>query len=319
MSDDTLSWFGPVGQGPGEPFHIGERISGCYHLRQLLGRGGTSHVFEADDSLLARRVAIKVSDDPQTGADLLIREARALAAIRHRGLPIVHGLGMHRGWTYLVLERLFGVTLEQHLEQFGRARRLGLDEGLAILESVAEVLAVVHGAGMAHRDLKPANVMLCRDRTVLLDFGIVTPEVDAGEMARCGTPSYVAPEVIRGVVAPGRAHLIDLYAFGTMAYEMFAARPAFEGSGMLAMLEHHLRTPAPELSAVRPELPSQLSELVHACMDKDPRERPGDLESVIGELRGLRRRFAEGTGPMRLGRGTVQGVRETYRRQTGGE
>src|SRR5690349_6294377 len=116
MVDDTQFTFGRPGEPATQPFQVGERVSGYYHLLSLLGRGGMSYVFEAHDTLLSRRVAVKVLDDAQLGAEMLVHEAKALASIRHAGLPAVHGLGVHRGWTYLIMERLYGVTLERHLE-----------------------------------------------------------------------------------------------------------------------------------------------------------------------------------------------------------
>jgi serine/threonine protein kinase len=275
---------------PGAPFQLGDRVGTSYRLLRLLGRGATSFVFEAEDSVLSRRVAIKVVEDAKTGAETLVHEAKALAATRHPGLPVVHGLGVHRGFTYLVLERLYGVTLDDHLARAPR-RRLGLEEGLDVLLAVADVLAAVHRAGLAHRDLKPANVMLCAEgRTVLLDFGIVAPEVAARDVPRCGTPRYLAPEVILSQLVPGHAHLVDVYAFGALAYELFAGQPAFDADTMIRTLERHLADPAPDLADARPDLPPALGELLGACLAKAPADRPADMTTVSWELLGLRRR-----------------------------
>ena len=311
--DATYLGFGSETRRPvGRPFEVGEYIGDTYLLHRILGRGGMSHVFEAEDARLSRRVAIKVVDDAELGATTLLLEAKALAAIRHPGLPIVHGLGVHRGWTYLVLERLYGVDLERHITNpDGTSKRLDPHEALPILASIAEVLAAVHRSGMAHRDLKPGNVMLCPlQRVVLLDFGIVIPEVDAAHFVRCGTPRYLAPEVVRGTIAPGRAHLIDAYAFGAVAFELFAGQPVFEADSTVQMLEHHLGTPAPDLAAIRPDLPRQVHALVAACLAKDPAERPGDMEGLAGDLRALVRRSLRTTQPQM----NVGELRETYRK-----
>jgi serine/threonine protein kinase len=314
MTDDTPFSFARGAANAGEPFEVGDRVSGYYHLRRILGRGGMAYVFEADDKLLSRRVAIKVVDDPQLGAEMLVREAIALSAVRHPGLPVVYGLGVHHGWTYLVLERLYGVTLEQHLDR-SPERRLGVDEALPILVSLADVLAAVHAAGMAHRDLKPGNVVLApAGRTVLLDFGIVLPEVSALEVERCGTPRYLAPEVINGTVVRGEAHLVDTYAFGTMAFEMLAGRVPFEANTLIELMEQHLSTPPPTLRQVRPGIPSALSDLVLGCMAKNPSDRPRDMQTILWELHSLRRRSVEESGPVRLPAGTRTSTREIYRR-----
>ncbi len=299
------------------PFEVGDCIGGCYQLLRLLGRGGMSQVFEAEDILLSRRVALKVDDDPDEGAAMLVREARALAAVRHVGLPIVHGLGVHQGWTYLVLERLYGVTLEEHIEGPDGLRRLEPVEALPILTSIADILVAVHGAGMAHRDLKPGNVMLTPgDRTVLLDFGIVLPEVAAADMPRCGTPRYLAPEAIEGSIAPGHAHLVDIYSFGLMAFEMFAGQAAFDADTVLQLLDRQVHAPPPDLAALRPDLPRSLTAMIMSCMAKLPSDRPTDMQQIVWELKSLWRRHTAGARPARITAGQGMSARETYRRGT---
>jgi serine/threonine-protein kinase len=209
----------------------------------------------------------------------------------------------------MVMERVYGIDLERHL---ARGCVIDVPEALGILAQTADALAAVHRAGMAHRDLKPGNVMLCAGaRVVLLDLGIMLPEIDTATLVRCGTPRYLAPEVIRGVIARGDAHMVDVYALGAMAFELFAGRPVFDAESIVRMLEHHVMTPAPDLSALRPDLPNALVALVAACLQKDPRERPRDMEAVAGDLRNIARRLV--TRPT-TGSGPVVGVRERVRR-----
>jgi serine/threonine-protein kinase len=244
-------------------FQVGECLAGNFELCGILGKGGMSTVYEAEDLQLRRRVAIKVMHGVAGAGALLRNEAQALAAVQHPGVPQVFGLGVQGRVPFLVLERLYGVTVEEHL----RLRRVDnrhawfrVDEVLPILIGLAEALVAVHAAGVAHRDLKPANVMLCPEgRVVLLDFGIMLPEVAAGEVPLCGTPRYMAPEAIGGTIAPGRAHLVDLYAFGAIACELLGT------------------------------VPPMLATLVRACLAKDPRERPASLESVLWDLRAAAR------------------------------
>ena len=315
--DATYLSFGLERSRPvGPPLEVGECVGDAFRLRRVLGTGGMSQVFEADDLRLARRVAVKVVDDPELAPSLFL-EAKALAAVRHPGLPVVHHVGIHRGWPYLVLERLFGINLEQHLEAPHGTKQLDPAEALPILAALADVLAAVHGAGMAHRDLKPGNVMLCpRGRVVLLDFGIVVPEVDAASTPRCGTPRYLAPEAVRGDIVAGRAHLVDVYAFGAVMFEMFAGRPPFEAESMVQLLEHQLGTPPPELAVLRPDLPRHLPELVAGCLSKEPSERPGDMETIATDLRTTLRRLATPTPAPRM---KIGELRETYRRVSAGK
>jgi serine/threonine-protein kinase len=258
-------------------------------VRRVLARGGMSIVYEAEDTLLRRRVAIKAAHDPEVGAAMLLHEARALAAIRHAGLPAIYGVGAQDGATYLAFERLYGATLEDRLQRGGV---LAADEVVRILSGVADVLAAVHATGMVHHDLKPGNVMLCAgDRVVVLDFGIMVPQVAAGDAARCGTPRYLAPEVILDRVAPGRGTAIDVYAFGVMAFEMLAGRAPFEDLDVVRVLEHHVGTPPPDLAKLRPDMPVALTTLIQACIAKSIHERPDSIASILWELRGIARRL----------------------------
>ena len=146
----------------------GSRVGGNYVLRAPIGRGGMSTVWDAWDSDLRRAVALKTVDDPDDGGELLVNEARALAAVRHPGLPMVHALGNSDGRRYLVLERLYGETLAERLRP-GAPGAMPFAEALGVLVDVADILHAVHQAGMVHFDVKPANIMLCRaHRTVLL-------------------------------------------------------------------------------------------------------------------------------------------------------
>ena len=209
-------------------FMRGDVIDDTYEILSVLGSGGMGQVYEARDRRLNRLVAVKVSW-PDVGGEILREEAQALAAFRHPGLVGVHALGADGGLDYLVMERLSGVTLAEHLEKRGATGGFTLDETLEILSAIAETLAVLHGAGLAHRDLKPENVMLApKGRVVLLDFGIVRQERHiSAEQSISGSPLYMAPETVTAKVKTGEAHLVDVYALAIIAFEMLAGRPPY--------------------------------------------------------------------------------------------
>jgi eukaryotic-like serine/threonine-protein kinase len=283
----------------GQPlaFAVGDKIGDSYRITGVLGRGGMAQVFEAEDLLLHRRVAIKVALDP-TDALLIRREAQALATLRHPAIPIVYGLSAHRGLRYFVFERLYGATLEQRM-LMAAGKGLPIDEATTILLGIAEAVGAVHAAGMAHRDLKPGNVMLCTDcRIALLDFGIVLPEIEVATSVPCGTPRYMAPEGITATVAPGRAYLLDIYAFGAMAFELLTGRVPFEGDDVTEILERHLLEPVPDLALLRPDAPPALVRIVEECLAKDPAARPPGFDEILWQLR---------HGPRRIARGTIPG------------
>jgi eukaryotic-like serine/threonine-protein kinase len=269
-------------------FEPGEIVSGAFAIRELLGRGGMGQVFAADDLVLMRSVAIKAMPlgGNNAGGLLLRREAQALAQVRHPGVVAIYATGVHRGLPYIVMERLYGLTMAE-LIRTRRARddRFGVGEALDLLIKVADALAAVHEAGMAHCDLKPDNVMVCGgNRVVLLDLGIMMTEIDVGATRTCGTPLYMAPELIEQNVAAGQAHLVDAYSFGAAAYELLTGVPPFDERDLLTLLERHMLAPAPDVRDLRPDVPARLAAIVGDCLAKDPTDRPPRMDAVRWDL-----------------------------------
>ncbi|HZU85635.1 MAG TPA: serine/threonine-protein kinase, partial [Polyangiaceae bacterium] len=213
-------------------FEPGQLVADVYEIRSLLGAGGMGEVYDAHDKALNRRVALKV-ERPTIAPDYLLREGRALAAIRHPGVVTVHTIGQHRGVSFLVLERVYGLSLDRMIDQRrSRGERFPVAEALDLLVSIADALSVVHRAGLAHRDVKPGNVMLAPGgRVVLMDFGLVLPNADrAGHKIAAGSLQYMAPEALTADVAEGAAALVDVYAFGVLAYELLTGIVPFDRS-----------------------------------------------------------------------------------------
>jgi serine/threonine-protein kinase len=173
-----------------------------------------------------------------------------------------------------------------------------IGEVVDVVGGIAEALAVVHGAGMAHRDVKPANVILAPDdRVVLTDFGLFRPESEPGSDGHLsGSPPYMAPETICGIIARGEAFLVDVYALGVVAYELLTGTLPFTHPDLTRSLWMHLTRPVPDPTALRADIPPCLAELVRAMLAKDPRARPQGMDEVLWQLRDLR----EGTIPTRL-------------------
>lgn len=213
----------------GDVFQIGDLVGDTYEIRSLLGEGGMGQVYEAFDQRLNRIVAIKVAW-PTVDATSVRKEARALAAIRHPCVIAVYAAGEHKGTEYIVMERLLGETLQTHIRRrVSAGKPFSFPDAIDILIHVAEGLAVVHKAGIAHRDVKPDNVMLAPgDRTVLMDFGVFVPEFEAAQHSGAsGSPAYMAPETISGTVSDGGGFLVDVYAFGVLAFELLTGELPF--------------------------------------------------------------------------------------------
>jgi serine/threonine-protein kinase len=271
-----------------EPFTVGEVLSNTFEIRGILGSGGMGVVYEALDRGLNRQVAIKIS--LLAGAEFSLRhEGQALAAIRHPSLVAVYGLFEHRGIEYLVMERVRGVTLEEVLKQkIAKNETLPMAEALDLLIAIADGLAAIHASGIAHRDVKPANLMVAPGgRIVFTDFGLFAPQFE--KVARvAGSPEYMAPEVIRSNVPAGRAHLVDLYAFGIVMFQVLVGWLPFVGNSAAEVLPRQLHDTAPDLDTVRNDVPKELVELERNLLAKDPDERPPEMEPVLWTLKASR-------------------------------
>ncbi len=285
-----------VGAPPGPIFALGEVVADCYEIRTLLGEGGMGEVYEAQDRVLNRRVALKVVR-PNIAPDYLLREGRALAAIHHDGVVTVHAMGHHKGTAFLVLERVQGLSLDRMIEdRRARGERFSVPEAMDLLVAIADALSFVHRTGLAHRDVKPANVMLAPGgRVVLMDFGLMLPQADrAGHRSVAGSLDYMAPEALTGDVAEGAAHLVDVYGLGVLAYELLAGILPFDGGGQTLSVLYAKTRPAPEMTSRRSDVPAALSKLIAQMTSTDPGDRPQSAEVALWQLRSIRSRLGQG-------------------------
>ena len=247
---------------------LGTRL-GPYEIVAPIGAGGMGEVYKARDTRLDRTVAIKVlpehfAESPERKARFE-REAKAISQLNHPNLCTLHDVGNQNGIDYLVMEYLEGETLAEPLKRGALPLAMALDYGMQI----ADGLGAVHRAGIVHRDLKPGNVMRTPSGIKVLDFGLARlmveeTDVDSsdaptrqksltGEHAIVGTVQYMAPEQLEGKTADART---DIFAFGSLLYEMLTGTKAFDGEShaslMAAILEHEpasLTTVAPKDAA----------------------------------------------------------------------
>lgn len=270
-------------------FATGELLDGVYEIMQLLGRGGMGQVFEAHDHLLNRRVAIKAAW-PNPLCPPLRNEARALAAFQHPSLVSVHTLGEHRGIDYLVMERVYGVSLTQHAStRWGGGQSFTPTEVVRIVLPAAEGLSVVHRAGLVHRDVKPDNIMLTpAHRVVLMDFGLVLPEFDvSGQQRVAGSPPYMAPEALLNTAEPGSGHLVDIFGLGVVAYELLTGKRPYGGCTIREVVAAHDQGQPVPLAEARPDCPLALCDAVHEMLSPNPQLRVQSAEAAAWQLRGV--------------------------------
>lgn len=278
---------------------------GRYHVVRELGQGGMASVYEACESALNRRVAIKVLHaDMSKDAEVIARfvsEGRIVNGIRHLSLVPVHEQGqLPDGSYYIVMELLEGETLTRRMARSVH-RPLSMEEVLRIARQVAEALATVHRHGVVHRDIKPDNLMLIPDPAVLggvrvkiLDFGLAkAPRARLGgeqvkTVVGCayGTLCYMAPEqMFDARAATDRA---DVYSLGATVFEMLAGRTPFLGSEPLQIWGAQLTKEPPDIRELVPTAPRMLSVLIQGMLNRDPSKRPA-MEEVLRQLTWLYR------------------------------
>jgi serine/threonine-protein kinase len=263
---------------------VGTVLNDCYELRRVLGMGGMGYVYEAHDRTLNRPVAIKMSR-PGVATDTLMHEARIMAAFRHSGLPTVYAMGSHEGIDYVVMERLIGRSLAEHMNTY---KILGERETRDILLAVAESLEVLHAATLVHRDLKPANIMVVPpDRLVLLDFGICDLERFANHDSIMGTKYYIAPESVSGGIKSGQGHLSDIYALGVIGYQLLTGRPPYPGDCVIDVLTKLLSDEIVPITELRPSLSPPLAALIMEMLARDPADRPPSVSLIKTRLHHL--------------------------------
>ena len=259
-------------------FTVGETI-GPYTITGLLGEGGMGQVYRALDSRLDRFVAIKISRD--RFSERFQREARAIAALNHPNVCTLYDIGPN----YLVMELIEGPTLADRIKE----GPVPFPQALKLARQIAAALGAAHEIGMVHRDLKPGNIKVKPDGTVkVLDFGLAkiekqptaspdslpTVHTTASELGVIlGTAAYMAPEQARGERVDKRA---DIWAFGTVFFEMLTGKRLFSGNSVTEILAGVLKE-EPDLNLV----PSMVRGLIRSCLEKDRGKRLSNIGDVL--------------------------------------
>jgi serine/threonine-protein kinase len=277
-----------------------ERI-GEYLIKRLIGEGGMGKVYEAEERLSKRRVALKVLRPELTRSDdgrrLFLNEMQILAHLEHPN--VVRSLASMEadGQLVMVLEYLSGRTLREELTARGR---MPWPEAVEVAVQIAQALEVAHSQAppIVHRDLKPENVMLVGDGTralKVMDFGIakVLEAVHATNTQSIGTLQYMSPEQIDARTIDARS---DLYALGLILYEMLAGAPPFQSASPRELLNMQCTAEPPPLGDdVRGTLPRGVEEALHALLEKAPADRPASARELCDRLAPFRPAADRGT------------------------
>jgi tRNA A-37 threonylcarbamoyl transferase component Bud32 len=270
-----------------DPF-VGAKLDE-YRILQKLGQGGMAKVYRAvpDETMDEKQaVAVKVmSVESSEDAEMMRRferEKRVYEALNHPNIVKVLASGLHNRQAYLVMELVRGSTLKPYI----------LPEGMKpskvekLLAPVFLAVAFAHRKGVVHRDLKPDNIMVTDQGVVkVMDFGLARKEEYTqitGTGSILGTPAYIAPEQIQGLLDPSS----DQYALGVILFQMLTGKLPFESDSTLALIMNHMSKSAPLITTIKPEL-SKVSPVVERMLAKKPEDRYRDLELALKAFRAV--------------------------------
>lgn len=295
---------------------IGTKL-GPYEIEAAIGAGGMGEVYRARDNRLGRIVAVKVLPEGEYAGDEVRRrferEARVLSSLSHPHICAIYDVGEEQGVRFIVMEYLEGETLAKRLER----GPLALSQVLRCGLEIAEAMEKAHRARIIHRDLKPGNIMLTKSGIKLLDFGLArithpdaplmsvrsaVPTEDGqltGVHAILGTLQYMAPEQLEGRETDTRT---DIFAFGTVLYEMTTGRRPFRSQSQASLIAAILSSEPPPLLELSPLSPPSLDRVIRTCLAKDPEERWQTAHDLRLQLQWIKDGASQESVPKAAGR-----------------
>jgi len=257
---------------------IESRLGSGWSIAGELGTGATSRVYLATRGDAGPRLVVKVMKSGAAAAarsQYFLLEMQVLQKMSHPNVVPMSGAGEAHGVLYFTMPFLEGDTLRQRLAREGA---FPMGDAVRVARDIANALVHVHSLGVVHRDVKPENILLAPHGAVLLDFGharapAIMPSVDAQDARKyiVGTPNYVSPEQVAGRrVADSRS---DIYSLGCVLLEMLTGQLPFAASSARESMQRRLDEPPPEIRALRPDVPEELSSVLKGAMKIDPAER----------------------------------------------
>jgi serine/threonine-protein kinase len=269
----------------------GELIDGRYQLLRQVANGGMAAIYEALDTRLDRKVAVKIMHSHLAQDDAyvsrFIREAKAAAALSHPNIVAVQDQGWNQNGVpavFLVMELIEGHTLREYLNERGRFE---IKDAMNYLTPILSALSAAHALGIVHRDVKPENIMISNEgRVKVADFGLARGEIIGSTMTAessviLGSVSYLSPEQVQRGIADSRS---DVYAAGIVAYEMLIGDKPFTADSPIQIAYMHVNEEVPRLRSKRKEIPQALDDLIARATSKNPDNRPRTASEFLDEL-----------------------------------
>src|SRR6516162_4837070 len=282
---------------------VGDEFAG-YRIRAVLGRGGMSVVYQAENVRLSNVIALKVLT-PELATDDVFRarfleESRIAASLNHPNVIPIYDMGSHDGLLYIAMRYVSGTDMRQMIKKRGRILPA---TALFLVSQAARALDAAHRKGLVHRDVKPGNLLIERgsdeadpDHVYLADFGITKHAMSRSGLTSTGqflgTIDYVAPEQIRGTSVLG---LADQYSLGCVLYECLTGRVPFEKDLDAAIIWAHVEETPTMPTVLRPELPPEVDEVFGRVLAKRPDERYGSCREFVEAARMALGIFGPGT------------------------
>ncbi|WP_051271623.1 protein kinase domain-containing protein [Shimazuella kribbensis] len=253
---------------------IGKTLDQRYHIIKLLGQGGMAAVYLAEDTQLARKVAVKIPlpHTAQPFAQRFVKEAITLAKMTHEHIVNIYDASIDQNIHFLVMDYVDGVSMDQFLKN---KHPLLVRDVLQIILQVCRGLSYMHHEDVIHRDLKPANILLSKlGKVKISDFGLArqlaseTNLTKSGELL--GSTLYLSPEQSKGEKATKQS---DIYSLGIVLYELLTGEPPFDSTEPVTILLKHIQEPLPDPRQINTDIPASLYHVLQKATTKEPTER----------------------------------------------
>jgi serine/threonine-protein kinase len=262
-----------------------------FQIRDHIAKGGMSDIYRAYDLLNGQEVVLKIPDRMSIGDpaqfERFQRELEVMRTLNHPAIQKGLGSGRYNNTPYLVTELIDGESMRDLIT---RTAPMSEKDSISLIRKIADGLAHCHDHGIIHRDLKPENILISPEgQPIIIDFGLALTKgahrvTYANLSSAAGTPDYMAPEQIEGHRGDQRT---DIYALGTMMFELLTGRIPYSGDNNMAVMAQHLKGVVPRLDKEQAGVSPQTAAFVARCLQRNPNDRYTDMHALISELDNL--------------------------------